>query len=563
MKRPKKQKRRQNKMLAEQVFLQSCLDLHKKALRLAMALDGLSVLLFIGQMYCLAVMIAGQLTTVLAGRALTLPKGWVLFGFVCCLFVRPLISFWREKILSDVGVQMAYAVKKTSLTSLGVLGLAKDRFGADGFLASVLSHEPDALHGYARFYVQKITAVLSPLLIATAVATKSLMASVILLLTAPLAPIFMALIGIKTAQKSREQMDALADLGGRFLDWLRGIETLVVLGATHVAAADIECAADEYKRRTMSVLGVAFLNSAVLEFLSALSIALVAVYLGFGLLGELPFYKGQMLVSYETALFILLLVSEFYAPLKRLGADYHIKAQALGAATTLAPLCAIKPAAGKEATVAGDILLKELSVMAEGRQRLSCMSLHIKQGQTVVIRGASGRGKSTLLAVLAGFSAYQGSALLGGVEIATLSQASLHKCLGYLPQTHALLPLSIADNLRLAKSEASDAKLQQVLQQVGLWSLVVALPLGMDTVLFERGGGLSGGQAQRLAIAQLLLQNATIWLLDEPTEHLDCDTKHTICQLLYQLKGDKTLIWVTHDSPVAWADQVYELGAYD
>lgn len=170
-----------------------------------------------------------------------------------------------------------------------------------------------------------MTAVTTPLILAGCVAFYSPMAAVILLVTAPLVPIFMAIIGIATTRKSREQMDALAQLGGRFLDWIRGVNTLSRLGAVDIAVSDIANSSEDYRKRTMDVLKIAFLNSAVLEFLSALLMALVAVYLGFGLMGILPWAKGQLLTTYSTALFILLLVPEFYAPLRRLGRNITLK----------------------------------------------------------------------------------------------------------------------------------------------------------------------------------------------------------------------------------------------
>ena len=302
----------------------------------------------------------------------------------------------------------------------------------------------------------------------------------------------------------------------------------------------------------------------MLEFLSALSIALVAVYLGFGLLGELPFSKGTMLISYEAALFILLLVPEFYAPLRRLGADYHIKGAAEGAAKALAPLMAVVASEQMPARLTStDIVLREAQVVADGRVRLAPTSLRIAKGERWAIMGASGSGKSTLFALLLGFVPYTGQASIGGNELLTTDMVSLRRHIGYLPQTPALLPLSIADNLRLANPDATDAQLQAVLEQVGLWTLIEALPKQLATPLNERGGGLSGGQAQRLAIAQLLLQEASIWLLDEPSEHLDEASKAQISALLARLSVGKTLLWATHDTPAPWLDGVHYLGGSD
>lgn len=354
----------------------------------------------------------------------------------------------------------------------------------------------------------------------------------------------------------------MARLSGRFLDWLRGTNTLVRLLAVDVAARDIEMAATGYQKRTMSVLKVAFLNGAVLEFLSALSIALVAVYLGFGLMGILPWASGTVISSYFSALFILLLVPEFYAPLRRLGAEYHAKATATAAATALAPFIESAQKAPAATSLLSDfgVSLTDVSVVGDdGRVRLPPVSLTVNAGQRVAVLGRSGAGKSTLLSVLLGFSAYQGVARIGGAELSGLAADSLHPHIGYLPQTPALLPLSIAQNLRLAKPTAHDDELSLALEKVGLLPLISALPEGINTRLSERGGGLSGGQAQRLALAQLLLQDAKIWLLDEPTEHLDEDTKAAMVALIEQLSRGKTLFWVTHDVPAMWLDGVYRL----
>lgn len=660
----KRQKSLADKQAAQ--FLKNQFALSKKKLYLSFLLDVVSAVLLCVQMAFLASVVASVLYGQLGGQIkgqwlnaqLQTATPWVsVLVIASCLIIRPVLLFWRDKWLFECGSDVAQNVKDKGLYVLGELGLARKQFGADGALASHIINEPEALIGYGRFFVQKMTAVTVPVIIACAVATKSLTAAVILLATAPLVPIFMALIGIKTAKKSREQMDALAQLGGRFLDWLRGMNTLVRLSAVSIAGQDVKQASENYKIRTMSVLKIAFLNSAVLEFLSALSIALVAVYLGFGLMGLLPWHTGQMLTSYENALFILLLVPEFYAPLRRLGAEYHIKGNAEAAAKALAPLTELdhhpKPApnldgfgdnkVGKSKAIvlkgvfvkndhltkvatnanlsasdlsANDLVDNNLSAnnlpannlvddnltennlaannltennltdshptnidltnnrLLDNSQtaihktktinsietmRLPPISLDVPFGAKIAIQGVSGSGKSTLFQVLLGFSAYGGSAKIADNEIAAVNMADIRPYIGYLPQTPALLPISIADNLRLSCPNACDDDLYRVLAQVELLALIQALPDGLDTVLTERGGGLSGGQAQRLAIAQLLLQNADIWLLDEPTEHLDEQTKTAIHALLHRLSTSKTLLWATHDSPVDWLDEVLDL----
>lgn len=558
-------------------FLKATFKPVKKAMIMAYLLDIASVVVLVGQACVLVWLFDGWLTSFVQGVPLSdrvMGSGlWLnlalLFG---CMAGRIGIGYAKDYLLSDAGLKVASSVRAKLLGKLGELGQARRYFGADGALSTKVIDEPDHLIGYARFNVQKMTAVTTPLILAGCVAFYSPMAAVILLVTAPLVPIFMAIIGIATTRKSREQMDALAQLGGRFLDWIRGVNTLSRLGAVDIAVSDIANSSEDYRKRTMDVLKIAFLNSAVLEFLSALSIALVAVYLGFGLMGILPWAKGQLLTTYSTALFILLLVPEFYAPLRRLGAEYHVKGQATASAKSIAPMLGFKTKA------LGDIAmtiksppafeLKNITAFGDdGRVRLSPTSLTFGAGERTAVMGESGAGKSTLLHILLGFGDFEGDVIVHAdgklMRYADLDVSRLRADIGYLSQTVPLLPMSIADNLRLAKPSASDDELAQVLKDVALWDIVNQLPNGINTMLAERGGGLSGGQGHRLAIAQLLLQDAKVWLLDEPTEHLDPKTASMIWALLARLSSGKTVIWVTHDKAQVAADnfeKVYELG---
>ncbi|HRM21969.1 MAG TPA: ATP-binding cassette domain-containing protein [Neisseria sp.] len=299
-----------------------------------------------------------------------------------------------------------------------------------------------------------------------------------------------------------------------------------------------------------------------------LAIALVAVYLGLGLIGVLPWAKGVVPVPYEGALFILLLAPEFYAPLRQLGNDYHAKAQAQAAAEALQPL--LDASEGKRPSESGikmdlnaapSLQLTGVRIMgAEGRERLAPTSFAVKAGARIGIGGASGIGKSSLLQALLGFSAYEGRIVLNGEDFAALDKKYLQGQSAYLAQTATLLPGSIADNLRLAKAGADEAEMQKVLSEVGLWDLIQRLPNGLNTPLGERGLGLSGGQQQRLSLAQLLLRDAHFWLLDEPAAHLDEETAAELYRVLGQISRGKTVLLVSHDlAAVPWLDDVVVL----
>ncbi|TWV84905.1 thiol reductant ABC exporter subunit CydD [Moraxella sp. VT-16-12] len=555
-KNKRKKPRRSQEDIMANAFLRATFKPVKKSMIMAWFLDVVSVLLLVGQTSVLVAIFSFWLDYFLGKSELVAPNIWWWAVVVGLLMVaRAVLAYVRDYLLTNAGLSVAKSVRQRLFDKLGELGLARRYFGADGALATKIVSEPDHLIGFARFDVQKMTAVTTPIILAGCISFYSVTASVILLLTAPLVPIFMAFIGIATARKSREQMDALAQLGGRFLDWIRGINTLSRLSAVDIAVVDIEKSSEDYRKRTMSVLKIAFLNSAVLEFLSALSIALVAVYLGFGLMGILPWAEGQVLTTYSTALFILLLVPEFYAPLRRLGAEYHVKGQAMACAKAIAPMLNFKSKHTQGVPITlktpPSFHLKNITAFGDdGRVRLSPTTLDFMAGKRSALMGESGAGKSTILHILLGFGDYEGDVLIddgvsyryGDIDVAHLRQQ-----MGYLSQSVPLLPLSIGENLRLAKASASDDELWAVLDDVGLSAVIRALPMGLDTPLGERGRGLSGGQGQRLGIAQLLLQDSNVWLLDEPTEHLDVQTADEIKSLLWRLSAGKTVIWVTHD----------------
>ena len=538
----------------------------KRPIYMAWGLSVVSTLVLIVQSWLIAVIFANWLTQIAHHR----PATDVFFDYLPwlmgCLLLRPLLHFCKDQLALDAGLQVASILRKTLVEKLAQVGAARDQYGSDGGLASMVIEQCDALTGYvSRFYLQRLIVVTTPIMLLVAAATQSWIATLILLLTAPLVPVFMVLIGHATARKSRQQFAAMAQLSGRFLDWLRGTATLQRLDAVGHASQDIDASAEAYRMRTMSVLKIAFLNTAALELLAALSIALLAVYLGFGLIGILPWQKNTVPVPYQSALFLLLLAPEFYAPLRQLGADYHVKAQAEGAIAELSPLLAFQSA---EKTKANPFILTappaidadNIWVNHHQRIRLAPLSFAIASGERLAIVGQSGSGKSTLLQIFLGFCAYQGDIFIDNQNFNTINSTQFRHQIAYLSQQTMLLPMSIADNLRLPNPTASDDKLWQILAQVGLKPLIKALPNQLDTQLGERGSGLSGGQQRRLAIAQLLLQDAQLWLLDEPTEHLDSDTAAEINALLQQVTRGKTVLWVTHDATnLPWLDRQISL----
>ncbi|WP_183384719.1 thiol reductant ABC exporter subunit CydD [Halomonas stenophila] len=441
------------------------------------------------------------------------------------------------------------------LAELGPVGVAGHHTAS---LANRVVDQVEALDGYvARFLPQRQLAVAMPLLILAVVAWLDWLAALFLLLAAPLIPLFMALVGMGAERLNREQFDAVSRLSRHFIDRVRGLTTLQLFGHTRAATREVHAAADDYRRRSMRTLRLAFLSSAVLEFFAAVAIAMVAIYVGFGLLGYIGYGPADALTLFS-GLLVLLLAPEFFQPLRSLAQHYHDRAAALGAAEGLVALLAERPRRPPDAREAmpqapgGLVELVGAGVSHPERGRvLGPLDLTLARGEIVGVSGPSGAGKSTLLQLLAGF--------VGPSEGAR--RVAADHAFAWMDQRPVLIHGSLADNLRLAAPEADEDALRHALERAGLGELLAALPAGLETRLGERGVGLSGGQAQRLALARVFLSPAPLVLLDEPTASLDAASEARVLEGLAALAAEgRTLVIASHQAaPLALARRVLHL----
>ncbi len=429
-----------------------------------------------------------------------------------------------------------------------------------GALAGALLEQVDAMDGYLTRYVPAmVQAAIVPLAFAVALLPFDWVVSALLLIAAPLIPLFMALAGWGAEAASRRQATALSRLGGYFADRLRGITTLKLFGREETETAAVYAASEELRQRTMRVMRIAFLSSAVLEFFAALGVAGVALYIGLTFL-HLVNLRGAPL-PLEAGLFCLLMAPEVFQPLRLLAAHYHDQAAAKGAVAEIAALLGKLPDAeplvlalpGIAARgVAPAVTVSQLNVATPGgRPIIANAGLHVAPGQHVAIVGPSGSGKSTLLEAIAALRPYTGSIALDGAELATLPQNVLRAGVAVLGQRPTIFAGSIADNIRLSRRDACPTAVAVAARRAAVMDVAASLPDGLETRLGEGGVGISGGEVQRVALARLYLRDPGLLLLDEPTAHLDPATEVVVLDGLLDFSKGRTLIVVTHSAAVA------------
>lgn len=533
----------------------------RRPLRRAAALSALQALALVAQAWLLAWLLNAALFAHATLRACA-P------ALLALLLLAPLRLFAQldaRRVAHAAALGWAAAIRARLLERTRALGPLGLRATASGDLITRLVDGVDALLPYAaRYLPQTLTAALVPLLLATAVFPADWISGLILLLTAPLIPLFMTLVGNAAEHASQQRYAELSRLGAAFIDALSGLTTLRELGAAERVAARLADDGEGYRRATMQVLRVAFLSALVLEFFATVSIAVVAVLIGFRLLWhELAFRDG---------LFVLLLAPEFYAPLRALGVLRHARMDALAAAV---PMAALEQAPLQSPPLAGGVApapdaaprvcIAALRYAPDGRAVvLDGLDLELPAGRITALVGATGAGKSSLLNLLLGFAAPQAGCIrIDGAELATLDLDAWRARIAWVPQQAHVFAGTLADNLRPARPQADRAELDAVAIAVGLDTVLARLPRGWDTVLGEHGEGLSGGELQRLALARALLRrDARVMLLDEPTAHLDADSARRIGQVLREAARGRTVLWIAHrlDAVLA-ADQAAVLAA--
>ncbi|GIG06933.1 hypothetical protein Cco03nite_36330 [Catellatospora coxensis] len=457
----------------------------------------------------------------------------------------------RAALTSGLGVvaaRMAATAKATLradlLSAVGRRGpgwLAGQRAGE---LATLTGRGLDALDGYFTGYLpQLVLGVTVPIGVLATLAFTDLASAVIVLVTLPLIPIFGILVGWQTRNATERQWRRLRMLGGHFLDMLSGLPTLKAFGRARAQVAAVREMADRHRVATMRTLRIAFLSALVLELVGTISVALVAVPVGLRLLG------GGMTLA--AAFTVLLLTPEAYAPLRAAGTRFHASMEGLTALDQAFTLLAAADggAAGGTRTAPrpGVIELQKVTVAYERTTALRDVDLTIRPGERIALVGPSGGGKSTLLNLLLGFTVpTSGRVLVDGADLAELDLDGWRRQLGWVPQRAHLFADTLAANIALGAPDAPRERIAGAARAAALGPVVDALPQGLDTVLGERGHGLSSGERQRLALARAFLRDAPLLLLDEPTARLDAASEQAVVESTLSLVEGRTALLVAH-----------------
>jgi len=482
---------------------------------------------------------------------------WPLFVILAgVIILRSVLGWARETAGFSAGARIRQEIRTELLEQIVSLGPGYTNRQSSGALASTALEHVEGLHDFYAFYLPQLAlAVTIPAAIVAFVFPYSWAAGGLLLATAPLIPLFMILVGMGAESISQRHFQALSRMSAYFLDVLQGISTLKLFNRSKGMEERIAGVSNNYRLQTMRVLRVAFLSSAVLEFFSSISIALVAVYLAMSYLGYFSFGLYGKSLDLAGGLFILLLAPDFYLPLRELGTHYHARAEAIGAAEEILKIVS----ASRIETLNGSIdwaktdplhiQLEDVHLAFDGGKRpaLRGVSFELREGEQVALVGASGAGKTTTLNLLLGFlRPDRGQIKVNGMLLADMTPDSWRRHIAWIGQRPVLFQGTIKENILLGRPQASAIQIEQAAGSARVLDFAMHLPGGLDTPVGEHGFGLSRGQAQRVALARAFLKGAPLLLLDEPTAGLDAENEALVINSLKTLSRGRTVLMLTH-----------------
>ncbi len=436
------------------------------------------------------------------------------------------------------------------INTVGSLGPIYAKSVQSGRLSTTILKGVEALDAYYSQYIPQIFfALFTPLLIAGTILPSDPISGGILLITAPLIPLFMILIGKSARAMTEKQWKTMSRMNGFFLDVLQGLPTLKLFAQSKRQHDAIEESGESFRHATMRVLKVAFLSSLTLELVGTIGMAIIAVGIGLRLMG------GKL--TFQQALFVLILTPDFYLPLRQLGTKFHAGMEGISAskeifaildkslpASVPEPIFALQESTGKKPILFTDVTY---TYPDGSRPALKGINATIPAGKTTAIIGPSGAGKSTLINLLLRFQEPgEGGITIDGKPIHAVPLEAWHKQISWVPQHPYLFNATLRANILLARPEASAEEMEIALKKTGLTTFVAALPQGLETMIGEQGARLSGGEAQRVALARAFLKNAPLLVLDEPTSHTDPELEAALRSSIQELMKGRTTVIIAH-----------------
>ncbi|MGE5155780.1 MAG: thiol reductant ABC exporter subunit CydD, partial [Bdellovibrio bacteriovorus] len=526
-------------------------------LSLAVGLGLVGGFLIIGQAWLLARVLGAVLFD---GADLAAVEPW-LWAMLALFPLRALLSWGSEQAAFRGALGVKLHLREALYAKLQALGPVALGGARSGDVANSLTDGVEALEAYYARYLPAIALMAAvPLAILGVLWPLDWLSGLILLLTAPLIPLFMILIGKGAERLNQRQWGRLAGLSAHFLEVIQGLTTLKMLNASRREVETLARLSDDYRRSTMAVLRVAFLSSLTLEFFASVSVAIVAVSIGFRLFwGQMEFIHG---------FFVLLLAPELYLPLRNLGAQYHARMGAIGAAERLIEILD-SPSQIPRRLGAATPDLRQVPIRFQAvsysypgeRPALDGLSLEIRPGERLALVGPSGAGKSTVVNLLLGFARPDsGEIWVGDRPLRDLDLEDWRRHLAWAPQSPRLFHGTLLDNIRLGRPGATLQEAQTAARLAQADAFIERLPQGYLTLVGERGQGLSGGEIRRIALARAFLRDASLVILDEPTASLDAESERQVAAGIERLAEGRTLVTIAHRAAsIRAADRVLVL----
>jgi ATP-binding cassette, subfamily C, bacterial CydD len=490
----------------------------------------------------------------------------VLIVLLFVIIARAALNWINEFATNLAACNVKSDLRQRLFTHIFKLGPMYVKGERSGEIVNTITEGVEALDAYfSLFFPQLCATLIIPLIILAVVFSIDVLSGIILLVTLPILPIFMILIGKQANAMTQKRWHQLSQMSAHFLDVLQGLTTLKLFGRTHVQRDTIRTISDRFGDTTLKVLSIAFLSSLVMEMGATISTALIAVEIGLRLLyGNIPF---------EPAFFVLLLTPEFYQPLRSLGTQFHASMNSAAGAERIFDILetpvrepVLSNVKQTTASVQETLQIKDLRYTytdLDNTQQpaLQGVSFEMHMGEKVALVGASGAGKSTLANLLLRFiEPEQGAIYADGVPIQTFSAQDWRTQVAWQPQRPYLFNLSVIENIRQGYSEATMDEVIQAAKQARIHDFIQSLPHGYATLIGERGTRLSGGQAQRLSLARAFLKQAPILILDEATSTLDAESEDEVLQAVSEVMQKRMLLIIAHRlNTIATADRIIVL----